>query len=77
MLYGELRGNTPPEYRYVIREEGHHFSKEGEDYFRCSLVYRDIFERKSGRLLRSELILTNHSKVMYDCSLIPKEEIVN
>lgn len=75
VLYGELRGNTPPKYRYVIREEGHHFAKEGEDYFRCSLIYRDIFDRESGELLRSELILTNHSKVMYDHSLIPKEEI--
>ncbi|MGN0638745.1 MAG: VanW family protein [Huintestinicola sp.] len=77
VLYGELRGNTSPEYRYVIREEGHHFAKEGEDYFRCSLVYRDVFDRESGELVRTELILTNHSKVMYDHSLIPKEEIVS
>lgn len=77
VLYGELRGNAPPQFRYVIREEGHHFAKEGNDYFRCSLVYRDIFDRESGELVRSELILTNHSKVMYDHSLIPKEEIVS
>ena len=75
VLYGELRGNTPPKYRYVIREEEHHFKKEGEDFFRCSKIYRDIFDRESGELLRYELILTNHSKVMYDHSLIPKGEI--
>lgn len=75
VLYGELRGNTAPKYRYVIREEEHHFAKEGDDFFRCSKIYRDIFDRESGELVRSELILTNHSKVMYDHSLIPKEDI--
>lgn len=75
VLYGELRGYSPSEYRYAVREEGHCFVKEGEDYFRCSQIYRDIFSRESGELVRSELILENHSKVMYDHSLIPKEEI--
>jgi len=75
VLYGELRSLSPCKLRYVIREEGHYFVKEDDDYFRCSKIYRDVIDRDSGALVRTELILENHSRVMYDHSLIPKEEI--
>jgi vancomycin resistance protein VanW len=40
-------------------------------------VYRLVFDRETGMQLAKELILANHSKVLYDPALIPKEQIRN
>lgn len=76
-LNGELRSERPFPCRYRLVEENSHFRKEGDRYFRISQVYRIVIDRKSGRQLRRELILDNHSEVLYDASLIPKEQIRN
>ncbi len=76
-LCGELRTEVPYKYRYKLVEENHHFQKEGKDYFRVSQVYRLVIDRETNEQVKKELILNNHSKVMYDHSLIPKEEIKN
>ena len=74
-LCGELRSEKPFPCRYSLIEENHHFRKEGERYYRISQVYRLVIEKESGAQIRKELILDNHSLVMYDHSLIPKEQI--
>ncbi|MBR3936079.1 MAG: VanW family protein, partial [Oscillospiraceae bacterium] len=74
-LCGELRSERPFPCRYKLVEENHHFRKEGEHYYRISQVYRLVIEKESGAQIRKELILDNHSLVMYDHSLIPKEQI--
>ncbi len=74
-LCGELRSEKEFPYRYKLVEENHHFKKEGEKYFRISQVYRIVIDRKTNKELDKELILDNHSAVMYDYSLIPKEQI--
>lgn len=74
-LCGELRSERPYPCRYRLIEENHHFRKEGERYYRISKVYRLVIEKESGAQIRKELILDNHSLVMYDCSLIPKDQI--
>ena len=61
--------------RYRLVEENHHFRKEGENYYRISQVYRLVIEKESGAQIRKELILDNHSLVMYDHALIPLEQI--
>ena len=73
-LCGELRtdGIFPEKYKLV--EENHHYRKEGEDFYRNSQVYRLVMD-KERKVIRKELILNNHSKVMYDHSLIPAEQI--
>ena len=76
-LCGELRSEREFPYRYKIVEENHHFRKEGDDYYRISRVYRLVIDRDSGDTIRKELILDNHSRVMYDHALIPKEQIEN
>ena len=55
--------------------EDNHFVKEGEDYYRLSKVYKVTIDRKTNREVKKEIILDNHSKVMYDYKLIPKEQI--
>ena len=74
-LCGELRSERPFPYRYRLVEENHHFSREGDVYYRISQVYRLVYDRDSGEELAKELILDNHSRVMYDPALIPKEQI--
>ncbi len=72
---GELRCEKEIPYRYKLVEEDHHYAKEGKDYYRISKVYRITIDKKTNKEVKKELILNNHSCVMYDHSLIPKEEI--
>lgn len=74
---GELRSERAFPCRYKLIEENHHFKKEGEKYYRISQVYRIVIDRLTNEELYKELILDNHSEVLYDYNLIPKEEIVN
>lgn len=74
-LYGEIRSEREFPWYYELVEENHHFAKEGEKYYRISQIYRETHDRKTGEVLKKELILDNHSEVMYDYSLIPREQI--
>ena len=76
MLYGEIRSVKPLDLKYKIVEEDNHYAKDEEGvFYRNSKVYRIIKNKATGEEIKKELILDNHSKVMYDYELIPKEEI--
>ena len=75
VLCGELRSDHEFPYRYRLVEENHHFSKEGDEYYRISQVYRFVIDRNSQKEIKKELILDNHSLVLYDHKLIPSGEI--
>ena len=75
ILFGELRSESQFPFTYQIVEENHHFKKEGNYYYRNSMIYREKLDRITEQTLEKELILQNHSKVMYDPKLIPKEMI--
>lgn len=74
-LYGELRSETEFPYRYEIVEEDYHFQKEGEEYYRVSKIYQVTTEKTTGNVIAKKLIWDNHSKVMFDHDLIPKDQI--
>ena len=75
-LKAELRSEREFPRRYEITEEGHHFHKEDDGkYYRISKIYRESYDKKSGKLLKKELIWDNHSMVMFDPALIPEEQI--
>lgn len=74
-LCGELRTTKPFPYRYRIVEEGNHYRKEADGWYRISKVYRRVIDRESGQEVAKELVLDNHSRVMYDPKLIPPEQI--
>ena len=76
-LYGELRSENEIPLKYEIIEENHHFEKEGDKYYRVSQIYRNTIERETGNIIKKELIWDNHSMVMFDYDLIPKELIKN
>lgn len=75
VLYAELRSEKDIPLRYEIVEEDHHFKKEGEKFYRNSKIYRESYDKSSGNLMDKKLIWDNHSKVMFDYDLIPKELI--
>ena len=75
-LYGEIRSTVPLNEKYKIVEEDNHYAKDKDGiFYRNSKVYRIITDKKTNQEIKKELILDNHSKVMYDYELIPKEEI--
>ena len=73
-LCAELRSEHPIEYAYRLVEEGHHFQKEGEKYYRVSKIYKETLDKETQKPVHRELVLDNYSEVMYDYELIPKEE---
>ena len=66
-LYGELRAKDPQAHTFHIHVEDEYFTREGDAVYRNGLVYRDTFDRVTGTQVDSQLIRTNHAKVMYDC----------
>ena len=76
-LCGELRSEKPFPNHYRLVEENHHFRKEGDDWYRISQVYRLVYAQDNEAPIAKELILDNHSKVLYDPALIPAEQIRN
>lgn len=74
-LYGELRSEQEFPCTYELVEENHHFEKEDDKYYRVSKIYRNTIEKATGDIQSKELIWDNHSLVMFDYNLIPKEQI--
>jgi len=74
-LNAELRSEKPFPYIYELIEEDHHFQKTGDIFYRNSKIYRNVINKDTKEIEKKELILDNHSEVMYDYSLIPKELI--
>lgn len=74
-LYAELRSEREYPWSYQLVEENHHFAKEGSKYFRISKIYKETIEKATGQVIHKDLVLDNHSEVMYDYSLIPKDQI--
>ena len=66
-LHGELRATEPLEHTFHIHAENEYFSREAGVVYRNGQVYRDIIDRNSGNCLESQLIRTNHARVMYEC----------
>ena len=75
-LYGEIRSSKILDRDYKIIEEDNHYAKDEKGvFYRNSKVYRIITNKETHEEIAKELILDNHSKVMYDYSLIPENEI--
>ena len=74
-LCGELRCSREIPLRYRIEETDSFYSKEKDGYYRNSKVWRKEIDKATKKVIRQELILDNHSRVMYDPSLIPEDEI--
>ncbi|MBO4451929.1 MAG: VanW family protein [Bacteroidaceae bacterium] len=75
-LMAELRSEYPYPYTYRLTEEEHHFHQEADGaYYRISKIYRETIDRETGEVIDRELNWDNHSRVMFDPSLLPPEQI--
>lgn len=74
-LYGELRSLYASENTWSITEEDAGFVKEDGVYYRVSKVYQ-LCHDSDGNLISKTLVLDNHSRVLYDYSLIPEDQII-
>ena len=75
-LMAELRSEHPFLYTYRLTEEGHHFHQEADGtYYRISKIYRETLDPRTGDVISKELSWDNRSKVMFDPTLIPPEQI--
>lgn len=75
-LHTELRTTQEFPTTYRLVEEGHHFHKEENgNYYRISKIYRETIDRTTGEIVSRQLQWDNHSKVMFDPSLIPEDQI--
>lgn len=74
-LYGELRSVSEFPQRFELSEENHHFAEEYGKFYRISKIYKNVYDKETGMLVDKQLVLDNHSEVMYDYNLIPKELI--
>ena len=75
-LFVELRTTEPFPVTFRIVEEEHHFHQESNGkFYRVSKIYRETLDRATEEVKTKELIWDNHSEVMFDYSLIPKELI--
>ncbi|MDD5796642.1 MAG: VanW family protein [Oscillospiraceae bacterium] len=74
-LYAELRSEREFPWIYELVEENHHFKKEKDKYYRNSKIYKRVIDKETGEEVNRELVLDNHSEVLFDYDLIPKEQI--
>ena len=74
-LYGELRSLQPFDHTWSVVEEDAGYVKEDGIFFRISRVYQ-LCHDAAGNLIDRRLILSNHSRVLYDYNLIPQDQII-
>lgn len=75
-LKAELRTTEEFPTTYRLVEEDHHFhQEENGKYYRCSRIYRETIDRATQQVTDRQLLWKNHSEVMFDYSLLPKELI--
>ena len=77
VLYAELRALEGFTTSYRLVEENHHFKKEDSKYYRISKIYKVTYDNLTGDISEKKLVLDNHSEVMFDYALIPKDQIRN
>ncbi|MBR5687634.1 MAG: VanW family protein [Prevotella sp.] len=75
-LCGELRAAEHQPHTFHIHAENEFFSREKGVIYRNGQVFRDVIDPETGRCLESQLIRTNHARVMYECppSVIIQEQ---
>ena len=61
------RQRTALPHTFHIHAENEYFSREQGVVYRNGQVFRDIIDRTTGQVLDSQLIRTNHARVMYEC----------
>ncbi len=65
-LEGELRINSELELAYHIFEQNHEFIKIENQFFRQNEIWRNIIDKKTGNIIKTELLKKNFARVTYE-----------
>ncbi|SHJ96333.1 vancomycin resistance protein VanW [Clostridium cavendishii DSM 21758] len=74
-LCGELRALKQEAKAYHIIEKDLYFNEEDGKYYRNNKIYRKVINKVTGNIEKEELIISNHSEVLYDSNFIKPELI--
>ena len=74
-LKTRLRCESELLHIYKLHEENHHFKEECGKFYRTSLIYKLTVDKRTNQILNKNLVLNNHSEVLYDYNLIPQHQI--
>ena len=66
-LCGELYAAEQLSHTFHIHAKNEFFSREDGIVYRNGQVFRDVIDRTTGQCVDSQLIRTNHARVMYEC----------
>ena len=64
-LCAQMRSDKPTKYSYHIKAENERFEKKGEQFYRLGEVYRTVVDKRSGNIIKKELLRKNNALVMY------------
>ena len=74
-LHIYLKSDKTCSNNYKLIEENHHFKQIEGKFYRISQIYVETSNKENGKIINKKLVLDNHSEVMFDYKLIPKEQI--
>lgn len=74
-LCGELLCSRSLPYRWRIEERDHHYRWEEGVLYRNSEIRKRKIDRHTGKTVEEALVFCNHSRVLFDPSLVPEEQI--
>ena len=64
-LCAQMRSDKPTKYSYHIKAENERFEKKGEQCYRLGEVYGTVVDKRSGNIIKKELLRKNNALVMY------------
>jgi vancomycin resistance protein VanW len=65
-LKGAIRSDMEAPHTYHIEEKDHRFLHNGDKTFRENEIWREVIDRRSGNMLREELVVKNRAEVKYE-----------
>ncbi len=65
-LCAELRCGSPLDVSYHVKAEDERFVKREDGVYRTGKVYRECYDKSTGRLLERKLIKENNARLMYE-----------
>lgn len=71
-LCGELRADGSWPVKFHIVQEDAFFSREQDAVYRNGKIYRLAVDKRTGQVIKKELLRENHARVMYD----PKDLVI-
>ncbi len=64
-LNGELRVSSELPHSYKVYEKNHHFEAVGDNYFRSNELWKKTIDRRTGKTVQDEHIVSNYAEVKY------------